>query len=449
MHLSLSDCLEKFIVLIFWGVYVCRIQIETCTDIQRSEMMQPIIFTILASSSTYAISWETFGLKGGRRLQFDTSTTTAAPSSSDTATTAASDVTTVAPGDMSTTAAADSSTTVAGAVGNETTTMAPGNETTVAGAVGNETTTVAPGNETTETILGNETTTVAPLSNETTTAIPTGNVTVIVVDGTNETSPGNGSTVLVNITNVPVQSSFDFDSFAAAYMLNGMSDPTCNSSCCQCISNTSAMMVANSTAGLLEHCAGLPDHAILNICGYLLAQQNISLGMIMGFGDVVQMSNAFCVGDGSCPEPLSAVCASNSTKPTSYGDMPSVYLLGQGYGIPGLEFSYDQCLLITSLQVMETNTRLDNAECENILSAEASSSSSNATASEDVISADNSTMSNSTMGNSTEVAASACPYQVRACQWKQANQDVAWGLRWSSINPFKFARGYCAGVGQY
>jgi len=436
--------------------------------------MQSIIFMILATASTNAISWETIGLKGGRRLQFDTSTTTASPSESTAATTAAPDssttvadagmneTTTVAPGNETTgagagmnettTVAPGNETTGAGAGMNETTTVAPGNETTVAGAGMNETTTVAPGNETTGAgVIGNETTTVAPSSNETTTAIPTSNVTVVIVNGTNETTVTNGTTVQVNVTNIPVESSFDFNSFAAAYMLNDMSDPDCTSSCCQCISNTSAVMVSNSTAALLEQCAGAPDRALLSICGYLLSQQNISLGMIMGFGDVVQMSNAYCVGAGSCPEPvntLSDVCASNSSASFSYGDMPDLYLLGQSYGISGLQFSYDQCLLMTSLQVMETNTRLDNAQCAFILASNSSSSSASNVTSSDNVTSDSNTTTESTTMNGVAAVSSFCPYQVRACEWKQANQDLAWGLRWSDISPFKFSRGYCAGVGQ-
>jgi hypothetical protein len=412
-------CFEKLLVLIFWGVYVCRIQIETCTDIQRSEMMQPIIFTILASASTYAISWETFGLKGGRRLQADT--TTVAPSETATtaasdATTVASDVTTVASGDMSTTAAADSSTTVAGAVGNETTTVAPGNETTVAGAVGNETTTIAPSNETTMAV-GNETTTVAPSTN-----ITIANITIVVV---NATGAGDNTTVVVS-ENGTVSVPLDFASFASAHLLNNIVDPTCNSSCCQCVANQSALALMNATEVIQNACASSENQGTLAVCDFLYSQPKEAIGMVMGYADIVQQSNAFCIGSGACPLPFYTtqnICPANPLFATNIDDTGVAAFVQQASasGVQGLGLSYTQCLLNTAFYIMDKVTALDNVSCAAVVSAAGNSSSSNETSSGDPCQT----------------------YQTASCAWRASNPDIYWGLRYSTVEPMKFARGFC------
>jgi hypothetical protein len=209
-------------------------------------MMQRIIFM---ATATRGLNWD-------HRFQVDT---TEAP------TDAPTEAPTDAPTDETTESPTGETTTVEG----ETTTIA-GDTTTI-----EEETTTIEGGTTTE---GSETTTVAP----DTTTVASANVEVVIIDsdGTSDVSITTNGTVVT----VP----FDFSGFASAHMLNNETDAECSGECCQCIANVTSELLVSSSSNVLHACAGASNEGALAVCDFLLTQPGVSVGMILGHGEVVK-----------------------------------------------------------------------------------------------------------------------------------------------------------------
>jgi hypothetical protein len=379
--------------------------------------------------------------------------------------------------ETTTTTAAPGTTTAGGSSSNETTTTtaAAGNETTTTMAAGNETTTVASGNETTTVASGNETTTMAP-----------------------EAVPATS----VNLTEY-----FNATDFAIGNTWSNVSDPTCTGPCCQCVASTMTDLLTNASMGLNATCNdNNPNNGTVEICNFLVTQQNISTGMVIGFDNLVPISNSYCVGNGSCPTPVVTspyeLCPDlvNQQLNSSSDALVAYNIFSGGAYIRGTGTSYLSCLLNTAYTIMDRATSIEDEYCNSVLGTSNTTTETTTTAAPGnetttttmassettTTGATGNTTGNSTGlfsffrrlqasnettttmapgGNETTTAAaggnettttsssssgttgaSTCQYSVSQCQWRQNNPDLAWGTKYAQVQPLKYARGFCAGL---
>ena len=279
-------------------------------------------------------------------------------------------------------------------------------------------------------------------TNETSNA--TGNETNQTAGGTtnqtNETAMTNQTVQVANAT-----STFDYAAFASAYMLNNETDSSCSQQCCMCVANTTQMLLQNATGLLNASCSDSENRGTIAVCDFFQNQPNVSIGMMLGFGNIPEIANAYCVGNGNCTGPAVSeedICPADNTMRLNASDSAVAQLILSGRGnIRGLGVSYVSCLLNTGFSIMDRRTAIDNAFCENLMSQE--STSSNQT---DQSSGAAATGNETNQTSSSSSSSAVCTYDNRVCEYAKLNPDVAWGYRYSRVQPLKFARGFCAGL---
>ena len=300
------------------------------------------------------------------------------------------------------------------------------------------------GNESSSNVTaGNSTSGNMSSENSSTTPVPS-NITV------NTTTPSS-----TNITGM-----FDFESWAAAYMNNNMSDMNCSETCCQCVASYAKELMTNATTDLNATCSPTgPEGGNMGTqaaCNFFVNQPNVTTGLLIGYGDVANIANAYCVGNGSCAAPAISnvdVCPASSTQRLNASDAVTAQLVLSGRGnIRGLGVSYVTCLLNTGFSIMDSSTAADDIYCTGIIAANSSPPSGNSSDSTDNATSSNFsavptvTIVNNTDSTDASLSSQVCQYDIRVCEWSSNHPDVAWGIRYSYVQPMKFARGFCAGL---
>jgi len=307
----------------------------------------------------------------------------------------------------------------------------------------NQTSNATGGNETNQTSGGGAGTT----SNET-------NQTSGGVNETNQTTGGNAT--------VPGVAGFNATAFAAAYMVNNETDSSCSSQCCQCVANQTQQMLVNASQVLNASCADQGNNRGTNVvCDFLRTQQNITIGMVMGFANVNELATAYCVGEGSCPAPVissSDACPNRAAQMANASDINAAStIFATGNALQrGVGSSYLTCLLNTAFTIMDRRVAVNKNYCSMVLgSSSGQTDSGNQTTNQTGMRAlrnfrtkfqDQSSNQTNQTSTSPSGTSDVCEYDKRVCEYEQQNPDVAWGILYSDLQPLKYARGFCAGL---
>jgi hypothetical protein len=243
---------------------------------------------------------------------------------------------------------------------------------------------------------------------------------------------------------VPGIAGFNATAFASAFMVNNETDTSCSSQCCQCVANQTQRMLVNASELLNASCAesGI-NRGTTAVCDFLRTQQNITVGMVLGYGNINELATAYCVGAGQCPAPVvsaSDACPQRTQMLANASDAVSagaIFVSG-GAMQRGIGSSYLTCLLNTAFTIMDRRVALNNNYCNTVMQQ---SGSTNTTGMSQV-----KTLRNRLQAEPTQQQTSVCEYDKRVCQYEQQNPDIAWGLLYSEVQPLKYARGFCAGL---
>jgi len=287
----------------------------------------------------------------------------------------------------------------------------------------------------------------------------------------NNSSSGNGSV------------SIDFAFFASTSMLNSIVDPDCESDCCRCVADASAGMVVNATSVALDACLAGENlgNNMFVLCNMIQEQPDLAVGMLISQSDIVQQSNAFCVGAGACPLPVRAVANICPTIPDLQATINGLAVAGffnasnDFQADKALRLSYIDCVGNTTQGIMNAAMAVDEQICSRLGNGGDSGSTETTEPpdsemtgdkgsngwNDSYVNADNSTdfpsgsQTTASPGgsttqpgdsdNQTETTDDPCVVYVRnQCSWRASYSDVYWGQRFASVDPISIALAYCS-----
>jgi hypothetical protein len=207
--------------------------------------------------------------------------------------------------------------------------------------------------------------------------------------------------------------SFDFGSFAATFARGNSTDTDCKEACCQCVAGVTEAIMKKVMTRVEEVCKSPPDCPFIQkACEMMGNHSDTVFGFLLGRTEAGKLGFAYCLGASKCKMQAEEThLFSALSKPREREDAikdreedehaarePDHDDDKHGQGCR------HKCMRKTIHRVMERRIQGASKMCE-----------------------------------STQ-----CPRMQRICAWAKAHHDVAVGLLAASVQPWKFASGFCA-----